>query len=88
MLFLIIPRKELIKNANMDTYMAPLIKELQELWRGVISFDVLIEVGKQTFKLRGIFMWTIHDFPVYGLVMGCVIKGYKGCPICGPDIIV
>jgi len=33
-------------------------------------------------------MWTIHDFPVYGLVMGCVTEGYKGCPICGHDIIV
>jgi hypothetical protein len=65
MLSLIIPGKESIKNANMDTYMAPLIEELQELWRGVISFDVLAEVGKQTFKLRGILMWTIHDFGLW-----------------------
>jgi hypothetical protein len=33
-------------------------------------------------------MWTIHDFPIYELVMGCVTKGYKGCPICGPDTLV
>jgi hypothetical protein len=33
-------------------------------------------------------MWTIHDFLAYGLVVGCVTKGYKGCPICGPNIIV
>jgi len=82
------PWKESVKDANMDTYMAPLIEELQELWKGVISFDVLAEVGKQTFKLRGIFMGTIHDFLAYGLIMGCVTKGYKGCPICGIDIVV
>jgi hypothetical protein len=87
MLSLIIPGKELVKDANMGTYMAPLIEELQELWKGVIAFDVLAEVGKQTFKLRGIFIWTIHDFPTYGLVVGCVTKGYKGCPICGLDIV-
>jgi hypothetical protein len=40
MLFLIIPGKDLVKDANMDTYMAPLIEELQELWRKVIAFDV------------------------------------------------
>jgi hypothetical protein len=50
MLSLVIPGKESVKDANMDTYMAPLIEELQELWRGVITFDVSIEVGKQTFK--------------------------------------
>jgi hypothetical protein len=61
---------------------------LQELWKGVISFDVSVEGGKQTFKFRGILMWTIHDFSGYGFVMGCVTKSYKGCPICGPDTIV
>jgi len=49
--------------------------------------DVLAEVGKQTFKLRGILMWTIHDFPAYGLVARCVTKGYKGSPICGPNTV-
>jgi hypothetical protein len=87
MLSLIIPRKKSVKDANMDTYMAPLIEELRKLWKGVIAFDVPAEVGKQTFKLRRIFMWIIHDFPTYGLVVGCVTKGYKRCPICGPDIV-
>jgi hypothetical protein len=64
-----------------------LIKELQELWKGVIVFDFLAKVGKQTSKLWGILMWTIHDFPAYGLVAGCDTKGYKGCPICGLDTI-
>ncbi|CAL8167788.1 unnamed protein product [Prunus armeniaca] len=28
-------------------------------------------------------MWTINDFPAYGNLSGCVVKGYKACPICG-----
>ncbi|CAL8112871.1 unnamed protein product [Prunus armeniaca] len=30
-------------------------------------------------------MWTINDFPTYGNLSGCVVKGYKACPICGND---
>ncbi len=51
MLSVIIPGKESVKDAYMDTYMAPLIKELQELWKGVIAFDFSAKVGKQTSKL-------------------------------------
>jgi hypothetical protein len=38
------------------------------------------------FKLRAILMWSIHDFPAYGLLAGQVTKGYKGCPPCGPHV--
>jgi hypothetical protein len=29
--------------------------------------------------MHGILMWTIHDLPTYGLLLGHVTKGYKGC---------
>jgi hypothetical protein len=47
--FIILGRKESVKDATMDTYMAPLIEELQELWKRIISFDVSTKGGKQTF---------------------------------------
>ena len=28
-------------------------------------------------------MWTINDFPAYGNLSGCVVKGYYACLICG-----
>jgi hypothetical protein len=31
-------------------------------------------------------MWTIHDYPIYGLVASCVHQGYKACAICGPNL--
>jgi hypothetical protein len=29
-------------------------------------------------------MWTISDFPAYGLISGQQTKGYHACPCCGP----
>ncbi len=78
MFSLIIPGKELIEDANMDTQMAPLIEELQELWRGVISFDVLAKVGKQTFKLYscGLFM----TFQLMDLQQDVILKATRDVP--------
>ena len=28
-------------------------------------------------------MWTISDFPAYGNLAGCIVKGKHACPICG-----
>jgi hypothetical protein len=35
------------------------------------------------FKLRGMLIWTIHDYPAYTLISGQAGKGLAGCPICG-----
>ncbi|CAL2248301.1 unnamed protein product [Prunus armeniaca] len=37
------------------------------------------------FTLRATLLWTINDFPAYGNLSSCIIKGYKACPICGDD---
>jgi hypothetical protein len=38
----------------------PLIEELQELWKGVSTFDAL--TGKD-FDLHAVVIWCIHDYP-------------------------
>ena len=38
------------------------------------------------FNLQAILMWSIHDFPAYGLLARKVTKGYMGCPPCGPHV--
>jgi len=35
--------------------------------------------------MRIILMWTMHDLPIYGIVVGLVIKDYRGCPCCGTN---
>ena len=37
------------------------------------------------FGLPACLMWTLHDFPRYGLVASCSTKGFKACPMCGPN---
>jgi hypothetical protein len=45
---------------------------------------VLKEVGSRAFKLRAILLWTIHNFPGYGTVVGVAHQGYAACPVCRP----
>lgn len=63
-------------------FLEPLIDDLIELWKGVDAIDMHL---KQSFKLRAILMWGIHDLPAYGNVSGCVVHGYKACPGCGDE---
>ena len=97
MLTLIIPDKDSVKEENIHVYLAPLIEELQRLWKEVKSIDGSIlekahssvesnHITNPNFKLHATFMWSIHDFPAYGLLAGQVTKGYKGCPPCGPHV--
>ncbi len=85
MFVLLIPGKESMNNGNIDVCLAPLVEELQELWRGVDAWDVACPIGSKIFTLHGILMWAIHDLLTYGLLSGEVTKGYKGCPAYGPN---
>ena len=88
MLSLIIPGKKSVTGENFDTYLQPLLDELKTLWHtGVATDDAALYQGSRRFMLKAILLWTMHDFPAYGVVAGCVTKGYKGCPICGPNTI-
>ena len=72
-------------SSNIDVSIRPLLRELQELWCGVIELDFSQLEGNHQFTLRALLMWTISDFPAYKLISGLCCKGYKGCPYCGPD---
>jgi hypothetical protein len=69
-----------------DIFIRPLIRDMLKLWDGVPAFDMSKAVGRRNFVLRSILLWTIHDFPAFGLVSGQQVKGYRGCPICMEDI--
>ena len=68
---------------DIDVYLASLIEDLITLWEvGVQVYDAH---QQEFFKLRVILLWTINDFPAYGNLSGCTVKGYYGCPICGEE---
>ena len=88
LLSLIIPGRASVTRDNFDTYLSPLLEELKTLWyEGIRVQDAAKYNGEGMFTLRAALLWTIHDFPAYGIVAGCVTKGYRGCPICGPGTI-
>ncbi|KAL0556439.1 hypothetical protein IC582_004953 [Cucumis melo] len=68
---------------DIGTYLAPLIEDLKLLWEnGVECYDAYRE---EVFNLRSVLLWIIDDFPAYGNLSGCCVKGYKACPICGDN---
>ena len=89
MLCLLIPTKLSLTGCNFDVFIQPLVDELQQLWsrRGVLTRDARAYMGMAHFNMRAVLMWTLHDFPAYGLLSGLTTKGFKGCPVCGPHTI-
>ena len=68
---------------NIDVCLRPLIDELKSLWNvGVLTYDVS---SKQNFMLRAALMWTISDFPAYGMLSGWSTHGRLACPVCMAD---
>jgi hypothetical protein len=84
-LTLLISGKESPTSENIDVYLQPLLEELLELWRGIPAYDSSADgTNQKHFILKGVLMWTISDFPTYGLISSQQTKGYHGCPCCGP----
>ena len=65
---------------NIDVYLQPLIEELKQLWDvGEETYDVS---RKEKFTMKAALMWTVNDFPAYGMLSGWSTSGLLGCPIC------
>jgi hypothetical protein len=86
MLSLLIPGPKSVRGENFDVYIALLVEEFLQLWfEGVLMRDAASWNGRASIILRAMVIWTIHDLPAYGLVAGSTTKGYRGCPVCGPN---
>jgi hypothetical protein len=63
---------------NIDVCLRPLINELVQLWSsGALTYDIS---RKQNFLMRAALMWTINDFPAYGMLSGWSTHGKLACP--------
>ena len=68
---------------NIDVYLEPLIEDLNNLWKnGELTYDAF---SKSTFTLKAMLLWTISDFPAYGNLAGCKVKGKMGSLLCGKN---
>ena len=79
MLFLLIygPRQP---GNDINIYLASLIDDLITLWEAEVP--VYDAHQQEFFTLRVVLLWTINDFPAYGNLSGCTVKGYYRCSIC------
>jgi len=65
---------------NIDVCLRPLIDELTQLWSsGALTYDIS---RRQNFVMRATLMWTINDFPAYGMISGWSTRGKLACPYC------
>ncbi|GJY35040.1 hypothetical protein Tco_0420418 [Tanacetum coccineum] len=67
---------------DIDVYLQPLIKELQELWKGVWTKDAAMGTH---FQMKAALLWTINDFPARSSLSGWSGQGYYACPTCNVD---
>ncbi|CAA7017316.1 unnamed protein product [Microthlaspi erraticum] len=78
-LSILVPGPEHSKK-SLDIFLQPLIHELKMLWKnGVEGFDVSVQ---QNFVMRAVLIWTISDFPAYGMLSGWTTHGRMACPLC------
>jgi hypothetical protein len=65
---------------NIDVCLRPLIDELAQLWSPrALTYDIS---KKQNFLMRAALMWTINDFPAYGMLSDWSTHGKLACPYC------
>jgi len=65
---------------NIDVCLRPLIDELAQLWSsGALIYDIS---RKQNFLMRAALMWTINDFPTYGMLSSWSTHEKLACPYC------
>ena len=84
-LAVLIPGSTATKSGNIDVFLAPVVCDLLKLWNGIPAIDMSKPEGNRLFILRAMLIWTVNDFPAYGLLSGQQVHGYKECPLCGPE---
>ena len=78
-LTLLIPGKDR-PGQNIDVYLRPLIDDLKLLWsEGVETWDVSL---RPNFYMRVCLLWTINDFPAYGILSEWSTHGRLACLYC------
>lgn len=72
MMSLLFPRPTAPHN-NIDVYLAPIIDDLNGLWKECIK--VYDSYMKENCTLRTILLWAISDYLALGTLVRCMVKG-------------
>ena len=52
---------------DIDIYLQPLVDELQQLWKGVETYDA---TANKKIPLKAALLWTLNDFPALAYLYG------------------
>ena len=66
---------------KIDVYLQPLIDELKSLWDVGLT-DTYDVASKTYFDMRAALLWTVNDFPAYGMLSAWSTHGKLSCPFC------
>jgi hypothetical protein len=72
--------KKKVKDFNV--YLRPLIDKMKDLWEhGARVTDMSIaNEAERSYVARAVLMWTMHDYPGYGITSSLQTQGYYACP--------
>jgi len=65
--------------AGIDVFLESLIDDLKKLWSGVPTYNIS---RKENFMMRAMLIWTINDFPSYGMLSVWGTHRKLACPHC------
>ncbi|XP_073361549.1 uncharacterized protein [Aegilops tauschii subsp. strangulata] len=68
---------------NINVFMRPLVDELLQLWAGVDTYD---SVTKEPFRMKVAYLFSVHDYPAYGMFAGWCTHGGLACAVCMDDV--
>lgn len=60
-----------------------MIDDLKTLWE--VGVELYGAYRQELFTLRVVLLETLNDFPTYGNLFSCLVKGYFAYLICGED---
>jgi hypothetical protein len=77
-LSLIILGPNVVTGEQFDIFIEPLVEELKMLWDGGINVrDATQFNGMGQFNMKSILMWTMHDLPMYGIIVGLLLTSFS-----------
>jgi hypothetical protein len=75
---LIIPGPTTFTCEQFDIFIEPLVEELKMLWDvGFNVQDINQFNGMGQFNMKSILMWTMHDLPMYGIIVGLLLTSFS-----------
>ncbi|KAG7572298.1 Ribonuclease H-like superfamily [Arabidopsis suecica] len=58
-------------------------ESIRKVWTQILTMAVAYDVSlRNNFVMRAVLMWTISDFPAYGMLSGWTTHGRLSCPYC------